>query len=324
MSLINTVLIRNFEKCNFSILKSWYDINKNIIEENFYKNDILVSGTIRDRVDSTIEILYLKYFAEKPLHSKEILHIYSIGEKIFPTYEEYSLLAKSNDEIDLTKKIIQKLVPSTESTIVNTGKYYEECEKIKLNLSNPFVSSVSPKKKNIKQSSGIKCKAEVIKEKELSFVGIVLYISADSFRNMICYKILEKIFGSNDIYGMYFRFRERGWIYTGLSGYVIEKNIFYTGAIMQYNKEHEREILTYLDTFSFSVKEFENAKNMVFDDYRYSLLQYGEEFTLLPYRLQIENANDFEDCLSKIAVEDVEKVYTYLHEYGTKIRMKVI
>ena len=146
----------------------------------------------------------------------------------------------------------------------------------------------------------------------------------EDFGEMICCKILEKLFGSNDIYGIYYKLRKRGWIYTGLSGYVIEESLFYSGAIMQYNEEREKEILMLLERLTCSFKEFENAKKMVLDDYKYSIFQYGEEFAMLPYKLQDGSAEDFETQLARIKIENVEDELKYVYSHRRIVRMKVI
>lgn len=322
MRLFNTILTRNFENCEYSVLKVWYEINKRTIEDNFYKNDILMSGTVRKREGDILEIIYLKYFADSMKSIDDVLDIYSNGERKFPTYNEYISLIQRFHEIDVVNKIIRKLVPFPRTIKINHENYLVECQRISSYLNRPFKRSIVPEKREVKRFSGVT--QEIIEEKELSFVGIAMAVSINSFDKMLCYKILEKLFGSNDTYGIYFKFREKGWIYTGLTGYVIENNLFYTGAIMQYDNKHAKEILINLDQFTFSHIEFKNAKQRVLDDYKYTVFQYGEEYALLPYKMRLKNVSKFEECLERIVIEDVQKELIHIHTYKQLIRMKVV
>jgi len=322
MKIYNTILTREFEECDYKILRLWYKKNKALFEKNFYENDILMSGTIKVQTNNVLEILYLKYFSEKEIDVKEALRIYLTGEIIFPTYEDYILTNQGDLELDVVNKIIRRIIPVHTTQIANKEQYYDECSKIKAVLNKSFSHFLDSRKKlQVNTPYSI---LDIVKEKELSFVGIAAKMLPEDFGEMICCKILEKLFGSNDIYGIYYKLRKRGWIYTGLSGYVIEESLFYSGAIMQYNEEHEKEILMLLERLTCSFKEFENAKKMVLDDYKYSIFQYGEEFAMLPYKLQDGSAEDFETQLARIKIENVEDELKYVYSHRRIVRMKVI
>ena len=322
MKLYNTIFLREFEKCDYNILALWYKKNKVIIEENFYTYDILMSGTIKEFAGNGLEILYLKYFSEKEINIEDAMNIYSARTKEFPKYEEYVASCRLRSEIDIINKIIRKMIPEYEYILVDSKEFNSRCLLIESMLTNPFTCSIKPKKV-IASKSG-KAELECVKEKELSFIGIASDILIDSFEKMLCYKILEKVFGSNDNYGVYYRFRERGWIYTGLAGYIVDNSFFYSGVLMQYNRNHEEEIMLYIENLSFSDAEFERAKKHILDDYKYSVLQYGEEFTMLPYKLHVKCRDTFENKLNQITLECVKEELHYLHVHGRTIRMKVI
>lgn len=65
-------------------------------------------------------------------------------------------------------------------------------------------------------------------------------------------------------------------------------------------------------------------KKMVLDDYKYSIFQYGEEFAMLPYKLQDGSAEDFETQLARIKIENVEDELKYVYSHRRIVRMKVI
>lgn len=95
---------------------------------------------------------------------------------------------------------------------------------------------------------------------------------------------------------------------------------------MQYNYERELTIIKAIETYRFSVEDFVEAKNLVLDDYKYSVLQYGEMFALLSYRLQLFNTNisDFELCVQNITEDDIELKLRQLCKQGYNVRMKVV
>ena len=252
------------------------------------------------------------------------MEIYNIGKKPFPQYEEFAVYCQKKVETDIIKKIIAFIAKSYKNPMITYDLYNSECEKINGQFIVPFSKNVlyknntHVKKRDIMQKS--------ISENELIFIGKYYPVMCQDFKEMLCYKVLEKILGSNDINGMYFQFREKGWIYTGLSGYVIENNFFYTGTIMQYNYERELTIIKAIETYRFSVEDFVEAKNLVLDDYKYSVLQYGEMFALLSYRLQLFNTNisDFELCVQNITEDDIELKLRQLCKQGYNVRMKVV
>lgn len=324
MKLYNSILTRVFTNCNFYVINLWYLENKNKIEKNFYNFDILMSGTLRQRDKDVLEILYLEYYAEKELDLTYILEIYNIGEKPFPQYEEFAEYCQKKAETDIIKKIIAFIAEPSQNPMITYDFYNSECKKINAEFIMPFSKNILYKNNTHVKKRDIMQKP--IFENELSFVGKYYPVMCQDFKEMLCYKVLEKILGSNDMNGMYFQFREKGWIYTGLSGYIIENNFFYTGTIMQYNYERETTIIKAIETFRFSAENFAEAKNLVLDDYKYSVLQYGEIFALLPYRLQLFNINvsDFELCVRNITEDEIKLKLRQLCKQGYNVRMKVV
>ncbi len=321
MRLFNSILTRVFSDCNYHVLKNWLASNKGRLEENFYLNNILMSGTVKKAGNDAIEILYLKYFAEEELSQTQILTIYNAGEKILPDYEQFILFYQDKRENDLVNRIIRNISSEPENKIENSEIYDMECRKIKAQLQNSFCDSVLCKAAKEREIFEIQ---ESIEEQELAFVGLYSSVKYWDFREMLCYKLLEKIFGSNDINGAYFCFRERGYIYSGLSGFMIENDFFYTGAIMQYNSEHEVAISRAIRDFEFSTEEFEEAKNLLIDDFRYSELQYGKTYTLLPYKLKTAEPDNYEECIRSITEHDLRIKQKEISSKGFNLRMKVI
>lgn len=322
MKLHNTILFRSFKDCNYMILKAWYCKNKEKIEENFYQKDILMSGVIKERDGEVLEVLYLKYYADEEIKSDYIFKIYFTGQKDFHDYVSFMKFSQRRQEKDIVNKILGKIMQVSDTVILDAREYRSECLKIKTNFCIPFTNSVIPQKRSSLDIKRIG--KESITENELSFVGVVSITRNNNFKEMIGYRILEKLFGANDTNGIYFGFREIGWIYTGLSGYVIDKSFFYSGAIMQYHKVHEEKVIRKIRTFSFSEKEFENAKRLVLDDFKYSIFQYGLEFTLLPYKLQSGTVTDFEQCLKVVNANDVRSKLKEICINGQELRVRVI
>lgn len=322
MKIYNTIFTRDFETCDYRLLRFLHKKNKSGLETNFYYNDILMSGTIKVKDNNALEILYLKYFSENEIDENEALKIYHSTKFIFPTYEEYLRENQRDIELDVVNKIIRRIAPIQTTQIFNRQQYYDECSKIQTMLHKPFSSSFETRKR-IKVNMSYML-SDIIKEKELSFIGIAAPMEPKDFEEMICCKILEKLFGSNDVFGIYYEFRKRGWIYTGLSGYVIDENFFYSGVIMQYNIEHEKEILQCLEEVKYSPEDFDNARKMFLDDYKYSVFQYGEEFAMLPYKMQYESAKDFEAQLNHINIDNVENMLHDVYINKQIVRMKVI
>lgn len=321
MRLFNSILTRVFSDCNYHVLKNWLASNKGRLEENFYLNNILMSGTVKKTDNDVIEILYLKYYAEEELSPAQILKIYNAGEKIFPDYEQFILFCQDNREKDLINRIIRHILQEPENKIENSETYDIECRKIIAQSQNSFWDSISCKAARKRKIFEIQ---ESIEEQELAFIGLYSSVKYRNFREMLCYKLLEKIFGSNDINGVYFCFRERGWIYSGLSGFIIENDFFYTGAIMQYNSEHEVAINKAIEDFEFSTEEFEEAKNLLIDDFRYSELQFGKAYTLLPYKFKVAEPDNYEECIRSITEHDLRIKQKEISSNGFNLRMKVI
>lgn len=322
MKLFNVILFRIFKNCNYEILKAWHNRNKKQIEENFYQNDILVSGVIKERDGELLEVLYLKYYAEEKLKSDRILDIYSTGQKDFPDYIDFMKYSQNHQDKDIVNKILGKIMQTSKQRELSAQDYASECLKIERFFTTPFVDSVKANKQvGIDKKS---MKLEIIAENELAFVGMISVSTANTFKEMLIYKMLEKLFGANDTNGIYYEFREQGWIYTGLSGFIIDKNYFYSGVIMQYDKEHEKEVIHKIKNISFSIKEFDDAKKLVLDDYKYSIFQYGMEFTLLPYKLQIEEATEFVACLETINLNEVMQRVNQVQMDGQRLRLRVM
>lgn len=321
MRLFNSILTRVFFDCNYHVLKNWFISNKSRLEENFYLNNILMSGTVKKAGNDAIEILYLKYYAEEELGQTQILTIYNAGEKILPDYEQFIRFYQDKRENDLVNRIIRNISQEPENKIENSETYDIECGKINAQLHNSFCDPVFCKATKERRMFEIQ---ESIEEQALAFIGLYSSVKYCNFKEMLCYKLLEKIFGSNDINGVYFCFRERGWIYSGLSGFIIENDFFYTGAIMQYNSEHEATINKAIEEFEFSAEEFEEAKNLLIDDLRYSELQYGKAYTLLPYKLKTAEPDNYEICIRSITELDLRIKQKEISSNGFNIRMKVI
>lgn len=321
MKLFNVILTRGFIDCNYWVLKFWYANNRYKLEENFYNSNILMSGAMKKTRNDVVEILYLKYFAEKELSIVDVFNIYNMGNKIFPDYNQFISNYQVNSEKDIVNMIIKRITHKSEIEVINREDYNSMCNKIYAQLQNSFSASVLHKP--IDKIKLVEVQ-ERLEEKELAFIGIYFSVEYQDLNGMLCYKLLEKIFGSNDANGVYYLFRERGWIYTGLSGFVIENNIFYTGAIMQYDLEHEAVIKKAIEEFEFCTKEFEEAKKMLLDDFRYTKFQYGETFALLPYNLQIADVGNFEMCVQDIEEDEVREKQKQICLNGFKLRMKVI
>lgn len=321
MRLFNTILTRVFTDCNYQVLKLWYSNIKCKLEENFYVNNILMSGVVKRRDNDVVEILYLKYYAEEELDPSSVLKIYNIGKKTFPDYKQFTYYCQNNSEKDIVNRIIRNIVQDSEVEIKNSEAYDLENRKIKIQLQKPFTNSVMYKQ--TRKSKLVELQ-ESIEKNELAFVGIYDSVLYQNFKEMLCYKLLEKIFGSNDTNGIYFIFRERGWIYTGLSGFVIENDFFYSGAIMQYDLEHETAIKKAIKEFEFSNEDFMEAKNMVLDDFRYSKFQYGDAFALLPYKSRVAEADNYESCIKSITENEVRVKQKQICTEALKLRMKVI
>lgn len=322
MKLFNVILFRIFKGCNCEVLKAWYGRNKKKIEENFYQNDILMSGVIKEREGEVLEVLYLKYYAEEKLKSDRILDIYSIGQKDFPEYIDFTKFFQNQQDKDIINQILRKIIYASKPRVLSEEEYVSECLKVKKFFVSPFVESVKVHKKVEVDKENVK--QEIIAENELAFIGIYSVCIADTFEEMLIYKILEKLFGANDINGIYHEFRERGWIYTGLSAFIIDKNCFYSGTIMQYSREREEEIIEKIKNICFSSEEFDSAKKLVLDDYKYSVFQYGVEFTLLPYKLQTEEVTEFVTCLETINISDVMRKIHQIQTDGQRLRLKVM
>lgn len=322
MKLFSTVITRVFKECHYDIVKLWYAENINAIEANFYRKEILMSGTVKKRGRDTLEIVYLKYYAKEIIDLSEVLEIYLTGAKKFPTYYQYVNYIHKSTEKDIINKIIKRISPESERVIINEEAYDSECKHIEEQFSNPFINYIIPQA--VKKQNIYSIRPETVEKNELAFIGNFIITSYNDFGEMLCYKILEKILGSNDVNGVYYPFRKKGWIYTGLSGFVIESNVFYSGAILQYDEERGKQIMNAIESFEFSIKEFEVAKRMVCDDYYYAAFQFGEEFALLPYRLQVENANDFKEHLNRVTISEVKIKLQQLCTQGMKIRMRVV
>lgn len=322
MKLFSSVLTRFFTGCNYDIVKLWHTKNIGEIESNFYRKKILMSGTVKKRGSDTLEIVYLKYYAEEMIDSIKVLQIYSCGIKKFPSYYQYVKYIQERTENDIVNRIIKKISPECESLKINRENYDLECKQIEKQFFNPFINYIPPQV--VKRNNISSFQSDALQKNELAFIGKAIMASYSDFKELLCYKVLEKLLGSNDVNGVYFSFRKQGWIYTGLSGFVIESNFFYSGAILQYNEEHANQIMNAIESFEFSIKEFENAKKMVCDDYYYAVFQFGEEFALLPYKLQVENAINLEEHLSKVTISEVRIKLHQLCSQGMRIRMRVV
>lgn len=322
MEIYNTVLTRSFSNCNYTIVKIWYEKNKKKIEYSFFENNILASGTIKKIGKSIIEVLYIKYYSEKLLDLKEIHAIYNQAKTQLPVYEDYLAYIKKNRETDVVNKIIKHITyTSLDEEYLSPDIFNMYSEKMRTQLIVPFVykNSYLPSNENLKMNDI----QETVYESDLAFIGKYLCINKVSLKTMLSHKLLEKLFGSCEQEGLYFQYREKGWIYTGLSGYICDSDIFYSGAILQYNAEHEQRIMESIVGFEFNSSDLKKAKEMVLDDYRFTVFQYGTEFALLPYNMKLGGKFNFEEEIENIAEDDVQFYKNEICCKGCNIRMKV-
>ena len=299
------------------VLKFFVAKNKYQAEFIFFQNDLVCSWCAKGKSDNfSSEVLYVLGEKNRDLEEYTINDIFGKSVSLFkaPDYSEYVQYMKQFlNSSDIIKNIIDYL--SVDSKGVLTQEEYNiQIEKIIKSMNCPFKRGIYFQGKQplfLSRNQWDEKKID-IQEKKLAFMGNYCFGTvAGSLKKLLEYKILEKIYGTNEVDSVYFPLRCEGKIYTAISSYVMHKEIFLTGVLADYKESLLQQTLELAQGVKISEEVFLSARRRLIEDIKFVAFQYGDNFALLPYIYVIKREIEMKEIITKImeiTLEDIKKL----------------
>lgn len=314
----NILLSRTInEEIDEYVLKLFVEKNKHQAEFAFFKNDLICSWCAKGKSDSlNSEILYILFEKNRELDEPIINDIFKESACLFkiPDYSEYvQYMQHFLDRSDIIKNIIDYLSDSLKR-LLTKEEYEMQAELVLKTAGRPFKRGIHFNSDYAFSSSKKPWKDEKIniEETKLAFMGSYCFSKVDgSLRKLLAYKILEKIYGTNEVDSVYFPLRCEGKIYTAISSYVMHKEIFLTGVLADYKESLLHQTLKLAQDIHITDEIFLSAKRRLIDDIKFIAFQYGHTFALLSYiytlKREIEMPEIFK-AIMEITLEDIKSL----------------
>lgn len=287
--------------------------NKRKLELEFYKNNMIARWNYKSNSQSNgCEMLYVMYEKTQIVNKEIVNEIFrkSIAQFAIPSYTEYKIyISEIISSSDIIKHMINSLTGEKVEELPE-DVYDKQSRSLLKKMSVPFVlgiHTIEGGKKNFRaMQSGEICK---VSNDNLAFMGQYCFSTTrKKLDEIMGYKVLEKMYGSNEVTGIYFPLRCEGKIYLAVSSFVMEEGLFITGVMANYSKELHYSVMKASETILISEQLLENSKRLLMDDIRYVAYQYGELVALLPYVYAIGkeiNLQDLIKCIENIQLSDV-------------------
>ena len=299
------------------VLKLFVAKNKHHAEFAFFKNDLVCSWCAKGKSDNfSSEVLYVLGEKNRDLQECTINEIFKESAALFkiPDYPEYiQYMQQFINSPDIIRNIIDYLSVDSKG-ILPEEEYEAQAEKILKSMSQSFQKGIHFQDnhqlffiENQRDEKKIN-----IQEKKLAFMGNYCFGEvAGSLKKLLEYKILEKVYGTNEVDSVYFPLRCEGKIYTAISSYVMHKEVFLTGVLADYKESLLQQTLELAQGVEISEEVFLSARRRLIEDIKFVAFQYGDDFALLPYIYAVKREIKMEEILTeimKITLEDVEKL----------------
>lgn len=302
MNTINNILYQKTCKnpVDQILMKYYHQINKKILEKEYYDHGVIASWGIKFQKNSLKEFLYCKYTND---NKENLISVYknSTQKFILPDYQQYLNYYKvHNNTLSINGKILKKITGNTEQ-LLDIHLFENNINMIIKNNNDNFHDIYQPDYNTLQTEKVISnIKSDKINNGVLSFMGCYQYINACTLKEIFIYKILEKYYGSGESSTIYNSYRMNGDIYSTCSGCDIDTKIMYTGILSSYNNDIFDDVVEKIHNISINTDELLMAKQRLIDDLYFCYFQYGEQITIMPYLEYINHKITFDNVISII------------------------
>lgn len=301
------------------LLKFFVQRNKKKVEFQFYKHNMICVWNAKGKTEKLFgEILFVMAENGGLLEAERLNQIFAecIHTFSIPRYKEYcAYLQKLTQNADVVRKMIDVL-SGDKKELLEEEVYQKQMREILEVMHTSFQPGIQFeedaqfKEENVRIKSGEK-KIDV-QEHKLAFMGGYYHTkTAGELKRLLCYKIMEKVFGTNETDGVYFPLRCEGKIYTAVSSFVMDNELLLTGVMADYSQKLLEETVSYAKNVKITQELFQGAKRRVIDDIKFVAFQYGEMFAVLPYIYVVKRMltlDEIVQVLSEIKMEDIIEV----------------
>lgn len=318
------IYVRDYSLNEIGVVSAIIKKNHKILDKMFFEKGVLFSANIKYKASQGIEILFLKSYED----IKNTKNIYvELKDKInIPSYQDYcSEISRLSGQSDPVRKIIGK-IKRTNNMIQMSEQVY--CVQIKIILekfiNKSFINISEKNDFDLYSGPPIVLKSTKIKKDTLCFTGEFIDLDSQKIDIKMCvtYKLIEKLYGDNSFNSIYRDLRSEGHIYTGLSGYLMEFGVFYTGVIMLYNENKEALVYKKLSNIIFDNYNLELARKQFMQDVALGKLQYGSEYVCFPYILALNRDVHLEELYDEVNNITIADINNHLENYD-KIRLEI-
>ncbi|WFR56986.1 hypothetical protein QA584_25780 [Anaerocolumna sp. AGMB13025] len=301
---------------NEYLLRLFFIKNKRKIEFAFFRENLVCSWNFNNENGACVEVLCLMSKALDIPEEKKVQEIFNTGISIsdFPSYDEYlSYWDKLSYSLDIISKILEAMGERRQQ-LIKKEEFYKQLNLIKESFSVEFQYGRRHINGQTEEGGSAVTKSIQgnITNSQLSFMGSYFYTGRVSFDEILQYKLLEKIYGTNETESIYFKFRESGRIYTALTSYVREKGIFVTGVLGTYQEALYEEVLSSISSVTITPTQIDRAKRWLKEELAYIKFYYGEIFALYPFQSGREPITKMGDIYNAIDRIREEQVYALL------------
>ncbi len=316
----STLLSRKVdENIDENVLKFFVKKNKYQSEFAFFKNDMVCSWTTKGKSDNfSSEVLYVLTEKDRNIDISQINSIFikSIESFEIPRYYEYEQYMKAVlNNRDIIRNIIIALSGEPKK-LLTEEEYISQINFILQKADRPFLKGIHFNSSNDFSLIHNKWDAEnaYAEKDKLAFMGTYYFCDIEgSLKKLLSYKILEKVYGTNEVDSIYFPLRCEGKIYTAISSFVMEKGLFLTGVMGNYNEDLLQRAVELAKNATIPDDIFISAKRRLVDDIKFVAFQYGDIFALLPYIYAIKREISMREILhliKQITLDDVRNLAT--------------
>ena len=318
---VNTlVLSRKMTECvDDYLLKFFVQKNKEKVEFQFYKHNMICVWNAKGKAERLFgEVLFVMVDNRMHLEEERINQIFSqcIHTFSIPAYEEYcTYLQRFSQNADIVRKMIDAL-SGEKKELLEKEVYQKQMHEILEVMHTSFRPGILFEEgtQALEENIRIKCEERMldVQEHKLAFMGgYYLAKTRGELKKLLCYKVMEKVFGTNETDGVYFPLRCEGKIYTAVSSFVMDHELLLTGVMADYSQALLEETISYAKNVEITQELFQGAKRRVIDDIKFVAFQYGEMFAVLPYIYEVKRMLTLEEIvqiLSEIKLEDMIEV----------------
>lgn len=322
----NKILYRhipmNFDK---NIIDFFLKSNKHLFEIELFYLNIIGTWNCISYIEKKELVVNITFFPEVGYNISWFNDIFKkiISKSEIPKYDKFVEFITTRKSGYIMDKVLQYIDEDFEKENVkkiSREGYYNQVNFLKEILLEGFNESFTVSNKIVKSKyNNLDC-LQTIDKGTLAFMGIYIKNNYNVLyeKQNIILKILEKYLGDNDTDSIYFKFREQGKIYTGVSNYITTTKTFITGIIGSYSDELWDSVLYELRGIEINEQRLYLAKEKLINEIKYLIFEYGERCVLEPYIKHIGVNIDKEDVYSLINEINVDITKNFLKESSIK------